>query len=541
MLFRSHMTESSGDVDRHSLTEYAQSLVATDPDAYFYNTKNYPHFEEFLSYSLPSFADRYAKKQSSVQHEFEQLLEACAFVGIDLETCMPSPKHVANPTMGAILWAINRYLHREGPREQDVVNPRWSRLVNIRRLCRRIQAMKRKPEPARPSHLEQEMQRQREELEQEKLFMERHMAEKEHLLYQQLAEKEQFVATQMEKLSLMQKEIESGKRSVKYRHTKNLQEELKLQHQEDNLRRVQESIEPLPDLSYCKYGKKEGKNPPTPTYFAPQHKPVRQPLDEDMQVPKATSRAEWDAQSSSTNASNLSILRVLEGRSDRANARKQQVLADIQSRFRDPNPELQQEIEGLKLQSYDQLREVDTHLELRQRTFLKRIRTASPDSALHDMVQQYVDIYPDVPGVIAANHTSEIQMGLVLGEVKGRGKIPTPVGDTQPVMGEPQIQDIIMCHGTQVYTPTWKRGVIESTNDSINLNSELVSVASKGKTVWRGNIAQLSLLGRPQDYPFPALYTKLDDAKIARRRAQMKNLRVDKGATQKAKIGRAHV
>ena len=54
------------------------------------------------------------------------------------------------------------------------------------------------------------------------------------------------------------KEMQRAKRSASYRHKKNLEQELILQHKEENLKLRQQQMSELPDLSYCKFGRKEG-------------------------------------------------------------------------------------------------------------------------------------------------------------------------------------------------------------------------------------------------------------------------------------------
>ena len=67
---------------------------------------------------------------------------------------------------------------------------------------------------------------------------------------------------QAQLIAKQNKEMQGAKRSAQYRHKKNLEQELILQHREENLRLRQQQQSELPDLSYCKFGRKEGHVPP---------------------------------------------------------------------------------------------------------------------------------------------------------------------------------------------------------------------------------------------------------------------------------------
>ena len=67
---------------------------------------------------------------------------------------------------------------------------------------------------------------------------------------------------QAQLIAKQNKEMQGAKRSAQYRHKKNLEQELILQHREENLKFRQEQQSELPDLSYCKFGRKEGQIPP---------------------------------------------------------------------------------------------------------------------------------------------------------------------------------------------------------------------------------------------------------------------------------------
>ena len=78
----------------------------------------------------------------------------------------------------------------------------------------------------------------------------------------QLQEYERTLKEQARQLAKQTKEMQGAKRSAQYRHKKNLEQELILQHREENLKFHQEQQSELPDLSYCKFGRKEGQIPP---------------------------------------------------------------------------------------------------------------------------------------------------------------------------------------------------------------------------------------------------------------------------------------
>jgi hypothetical protein len=168
------------------------------------------------------------------------------------------------------------------------------------------------------------------------------------------------------------------------------------------------------------------------------------PSFEDMEISKATSRRELDDKTGMSERSNFGLLRQLEGGGNKINySLKNKLIADIRSRFRDPEPETQEELDALKALSYDELRELVTHLELKQQAFMTHIQKAHPFSPLQDCLQKYCEIlYPDATGIMAANHASKLELEKAVAKEK-----PEVLPGRLPV-GEPQVEDIDMCHGT---------------------------------------------------------------------------------------------
>ena len=136
---RSYATDSSGDADTYELTGYVRGLVARDPLLYFANKRNFPHFTQFLDFALPIYEQRYMRENTTLIEEYDNLLEQCAKADLDLTTHLPGEQGAGELSMQELLWALNSLLGKEGPKKVDVVNPRWSGLVNMRRLARRVQ------------------------------------------------------------------------------------------------------------------------------------------------------------------------------------------------------------------------------------------------------------------------------------------------------------------------------------------------------------------------------------------------------------------
>ena len=127
---RSYATDSSGDADTYELTGYVRGLVARDPLLYFANKRNFPHFTQFLDFALPIYEQRYMRENTTLIEEYDNLLEQCAKADLDLTTHLPGEQGAGELSMQELLWALNSLLGKEGPKKVDVVNPRWSGLVN---------------------------------------------------------------------------------------------------------------------------------------------------------------------------------------------------------------------------------------------------------------------------------------------------------------------------------------------------------------------------------------------------------------------------
>ena len=94
-------------------------------------------------------------------------------------------------------------------------------------------------------------------------------------------------------------------------------------------------------------------------------------------------------------------------------------------------------------------------------------------------------------------------------------------------------EDIKLCQGMAVYTPKGGMGGIQ-TADVDGTCPPHVTVANRGSNIWEGHPSQLSIVGPPDMYFFPAIFGPEDDVRIARKKMAMIGHKQDKQEAQKA-------
>ena len=197
----------------------------------------------------------------------------------------------------------------------------------------------------------------------------------------------------------------------------------------------------------------------------------------------------------------------------------------IKKRFHNPPSQIKQNLELLKTKSRSELAELDHSLNEHQRQFVSQIIDKGEANML-DHLTWYRAKFPNVNGKIAVNHANFYSFVHTKHE---HLETPQQTDPAPQQMGE----EFEICQGMSVYTPEGMGGVLKSRVEEGNV-TQMVSITSKGAEIWRGSPNSLRVIGNEGEYPFPALYSKQDDAKIARAKMGMKGQKPDKYEVQKA-------
>ena len=115
-----------------------RKMVASCPDGYFDDPRNYSHFKMYLKYALRPYRERYLVFNSTLKTEAWRLQKCCLEKGINLHAYEPGEQN----TISSTIWAVNNYLRRKGPDMDDEIDQTMSKLPNMKRLARKIEGLK---------------------------------------------------------------------------------------------------------------------------------------------------------------------------------------------------------------------------------------------------------------------------------------------------------------------------------------------------------------------------------------------------------------
>ena len=91
-------------------------MIAAQPEEYFQQEINLPHFVTHIEYAMVKVEKRYLDQGTTIHKETRKLKELCQDGGIQLS--IKGPATIVNT-----LWAVHKFLKHKGPRQADVYNP----------------------------------------------------------------------------------------------------------------------------------------------------------------------------------------------------------------------------------------------------------------------------------------------------------------------------------------------------------------------------------------------------------------------------------
>ena len=258
--------------------------------------------------------------------------------------------------------------------------------------------------------------------------------------------------------TLLQAQV--ARQSAEYRHGQNLQHELRLQHQETNIRLQQQGMQPFPNLSYCEYGAKvQPDQPPAQTHTNEVGTPNMATV---VQQQEASSKEEPPQQLQQTLL--LSPIQSIQGQTqgtivvptgqDRESAwdsvpthtlssdqirhrNRQEVEQEHSPLFHtsalisaleavcDEEPDPREEIERrilsrfalqasrdsfkktMERESLEELLNAEDLMAQKQASYLERLESKRPAHAMRKSLETYKELFPGITGVIGVEHCQD--------------------------------------------------------------------------------------------------------------------------------------